>query len=105
MTIRTPNPCDGEVVIAPIIPIIPGFQGPAPPVISLGAPQEPIFSERVFSTQGFLGFKAERTITKDLQFSKEPSNLGFTPKTNEEEDEDKDPLKYNWEEEDLSIYN
>jgi len=40
-----------------------------------------------------------------LQFSKEPSNLGFTPKTNEEEDEDKDPLKYNWEEEDLSIYN
>jgi hypothetical protein len=49
--------------------------------------------------------QAERTITKDLQFSKEPSNLGFTPKTNEEEDEDKDPLKYNWEEEDLSIYN
>ena len=63
MTIRTPNPCDG--VVEPVEEVRAQEEAQAEQRVVLDSPetQDPIFSERALDTQGFLGFKAERTIT------------------------------------------
>lgn len=63
MTIRVPNPCDGVVEPVEEVEIEEEAQGEQRVVLDSPEIQEPIFSERVFDSEGFIAFKAERTIT------------------------------------------